>query len=332
MQNQTLSRQLQPGTILLLTRVPLGLLTLFLASIVVFAATQVLPGDAAIAVLGKSATPESLNALRSRLHLDVAAPIQYWLWLKGIATGNIGTSLANGLPVLTSTAPRFGNSLALMVVTASISVTLSVLLGIVASIRRGLTDTALSASALAISAVPPFVVGMILIITFATTVFHWLPAVSYLRPGTSIWSTPSAIILPVATLTLVVFPYVFRITRASMIDVLASDYIEMARLKGVSTSSIIIRHALPNALAPIVQVIALTLAYLAGGVVAVEYVFGFPGIGQGLVEAINGRDIPTIQFIVLALATFYVIVNITADYFGLMLTPKLRVNGRQAAM
>jgi len=300
-----------------------------LASIVVFAATQVLPGDAARAVLGRTATAESLTALRLQLNLDSPAPVQYWLWLSGILTGDTGTSLVNGLPVLSSVAPRIANSLVLMLVTAAISVSLAIMLGIVAAVRRGSADAILSAGALAISAIPPFVLGMAMIILFATTVFHLFPAVSYLRPGESIWSTPKAIVLPVATLALVVFPYVFRMTRASMLDVLTSDYIEMARLKGISATRLIFRHALPNALAPVAQVIALTLAYLAGGVVAVEYVFGFPGIGQGLVEAINARDIPTIQFIVLALAAFYVGVNIIADYIALMLTPRLRAVGRQ---
>lgn len=324
-------RALGPGARLLVIRLPLGLLTLFLASVVVFAATQILPGDAARAVLGRTATPESLAALRAQLNLDSPALLQYWHWLSGILTGDPGSSLVNSLPVLSNVAPRIVNSLALMLITAVISVSLAIVLGIVAAVRRGLPDAALSASALAISAIPPFVLGMIMIILFATTVFHWFPAVSYLRPGVSIWSTPSAIVLPVATLGLVVFPYVYRMTRASMLDVLSSDYIEMARLKGVSARRIIIRHAMPNALAPVAQVIALTLAYLAGGVVAVEYVFGFPGIGQGLVDAINARDIPTIQFIVLALATFYVVVNIVADYCALMLTPRMRATGRRTA-
>jgi peptide/nickel transport system permease protein len=331
MSAQPAARELSPGARLLATRLPLGLLTLFLASVVVFAATQVLPGDAARAVLGRTATPESLAALRAQLNLDSPPLLQYWQWLSGILTGDPGNSLVNSLPVLSNVLPRIANSLALMLITAVISVCLAIVLGIFAAVRRGVPDAALSASALAISATPPFVLGMIMIIIFATTVFHWFPAVSYLRPGESIWSTPTAIVLPVATLGLVVFPYVFRITRASMIDVLASDYIEMARLKDVPARRIIFRHALPNALAPVVQVIALTLAYLAGGVVAVEYVFGFPGIGQGLVDAINARDIPTIQFIVLALAAFYVAANIIADYFALMLTPRMRATGRRAA-
>jgi len=322
---------LSPGSRLLLTRIPLGLMTLLLASVVVFTATQVLPGDAARAVLGRTATPESLAALRAQLNLDSPSSVQYLLWLRGIVTADPGTSLVNGLPVWSSIAPRIANSLALMLITAAISVSLAIVFGVVAAVRRGWVDATLSASALAISAIPPFVLGMIMIILFATTVFRWLPAVSYLRPGVSIWSTPSAIVLPVATLALVVFPYVFRMTRTSLIEVLSSDYIEMARLKGVSMRRIIFRHALPNALAPVAQVIALTLAYLVGGVVAVEYVFGFPGMGQGLVDAINARDIPTIQFIVLALATFYVAVNILADYIALMLTPRLRTTGRQAA-
>jgi len=172
--------------------------------------------------------------------------------------------------------------------------------------------------------VPEFVIGIGLIIVFATVVLHWLPPVSLVPPGTSVWASPRILVLPTLTLVIAVFPYIFRMMRSSMIEVLDSEYIEMARLKGIAQRRLILRHALPNAIAPTVQVIALTFAYLAGGVVVVEFVFGFPGIGQGLVNAVFTRDIPMIQFIVVLLAAFYVVVNITADVVAVLVTPKLR--------
>jgi peptide/nickel transport system permease protein len=175
-----------------------------------------------------------------------------------------------------------------------------------------------------VAAVPEFVIGIGLIVVFATVLLHWLPPVSLVPPGSSILAQPKILVLPILTLVVVIFPYIFRMMRASMIEVLESDYVEMARLKGLSRRRLILLHALPNAIAPTVQVVALTFAYLAGGVVVVEYVFGFPGIGQGLVNAIVSRDIPMIQCVVVLLAAFYVGVNILADVIAVLVTPRLR--------
>src|SRR5689334_9995516 len=308
-------------------RLLLGVLTLFLVSVVIFAATQLLPGDAARAVLGRDATPARLAAFRREFHLNQSAAAQYWNWLSGLLHGNPGTSLANGLPVWSTVQPRLVNSLYLLLVVGLVGVPLSLGLGIWAALRRDkLFDHAASTVTLAAAALPEFVVAIALIIVFATVVLQVLPPVSLVAPGTSVWSHPEVLVLPVATLTIAVVPYIYRMARGTMIEVLESEYIEMARLKGTPRRALLLRHALPNALAPTVQAIALTFAYLAGGVVVVEYVFGYPGIGQGLVNAVSARDLPTIQLIVLILAAFYVLVNIIADVVVILVTPKLRTS------
>jgi len=310
---------------LLVRRVLLGLFSLLLVSIVVFAATQMLPGDAARAVIGRGGSPDHLEALRHQLHLDLPAVTQYRLWLGGFLSGDAGTSLVNGRPVIESIAVRLVNSFTLLVLVLLIGIPLAIGLGIVAAVRRNTAlDTVSSVVALALAAIPEFVIGIALIVFFATVVLHWLPPVSMVRPGTSVFARPLNLVLPVATLIIAIFPYSFRMIRASMIDVLDSEYIEMATLKGLSRRRIVLLHALPNAIAPTIQAIALTCGYLAGGCVVVEFVFGFPGIGQGLVNAVLARDIPYIQCTVLLLAAFYVVVNLLADLVAILVTPKLR--------
>jgi peptide/nickel transport system permease protein len=315
---------------LVVRRAVLGILTLFLVSIVVFFATQLLPGDTARAVLGRSATPERLEVLRAQLHLDEPAIAQFGRWLGGLLSGDPGTSLANGKPVAELVGPRISNSLVLLALVGVLGIPPSILLGIYAALRRGRrSDSSLSVVALALAAAPEFVIAIGLIVLLSTMVFHWLPPVSMIPPGASIMDRPRILVLPVLTLALVCFPYIFRMMRASMIEVLESDYMEMAKLKGLSPARLIFIHGLPNAIAPTVQVIALTFAYLAGGVVVVEYVYAFPGIGQGLINAVASRDIPTIQCIVLALAGFYVTVNILADVIVVAVTPRLRARAWQ---
>lgn len=313
---------------LIMRRILLGLLTLFLVSILVFFATQILPGDAARAVLGRSATPQRLAALRAQLHLDRPAVQQYRIWITGVLTGNVGTSLANRQPVWSVVSARLANSITLLLVAGLIGVPISVLLGIAAALRRDRPfDLVLSTVALALAAIPEFVAGIGLIVLLATVVVQILPPVSLVPPGTSIFAAPKILVLPTLTLMIAIFPYIFRMMRASMVEALESEYVEMARLKGISRRRVIFRHALPNAIAPTVQVIALTFAYLAGGVVVVEYVFGYPGVGQGLVNAVTDRDIPAVQFIVLLLAAFYVVMNIIADVIAVLVTPRLRTKG-----
>jgi peptide/nickel transport system permease protein len=317
---------------LIIRRLLFGLLTLFLVSVVIFAATEILPGNAARALLGRDATPDALAAAVARLHLDRPLTTQYGLWLGGILTGDPGNSLVNGRSVLGQVMPRVENSLTLLVLAGLVGVPISLLAGILAASRRsGFFDNVVSVTALGLAATPEFVVGFFTVIAFATSVFHWLPPVSMVAPGASVLARPQILVLPVLTLVLVIFPYLFRMIRSSMIEILQSDYVEMARLKGVSRGRIIFVHALPNAIAPTVQVIALTFAYLAGGVVLVEYVFAYPGIGQSLIYAIFARDVPVIQFEVILLATFYVGLNILADLITILVTPKLRARAWQTA-
>ena len=319
------TRVAHPVRRLLLERVGLGVVTLFAVSVVVFAATQVLPGNAAYAVLGHSATPQRVHALEVQLGLDKPAVTQYWDWLTGLLTGHLGTSLANNEPVATLIGPRLVNSAALVVAAGIVGTLLGVGLGLLAAFRRdGLLDHALSVAALTVTSLPEFVVGIVLVILFAVVVSHVLPAVSVLPPGVAPWDDPRALVLPVATLVIVIIPYIFRMMRAATIEALESDYAEMAELKGLSRARILLRHALPNAIAPTIQVIGLNFLYLAGGIVIVEVVFDYPGIGQALVDAVSNRDIPTIQFIVVVLAAFYVVANILTDVVALLATPRRR--------
>jgi peptide/nickel transport system permease protein len=307
-------------------RLAVGVLTLFLVSVVVFLATEVLPGNAAYAILGRTASPARVHALEAQLHLNRGIFDQYWVWISGLFTGNLGHSLVNGQPVWGFVEPRIVNSAVLVFVAGAVGAIVGVALGAITALRKdGWFDHVVSVIVLAVTSLPEFVVAIGLIILLSTVVWHILPAVSLLAPGTYAWNAPELLVLPVLTLVIVIVPYILRMMRAAMVEALESDYVEMARLKGVPEWRIVIMHALPNAIAPTIQVIGLNFLYLAGGIVIVESVFNFPGIGQGLVDAVSTRDIPVIQFIVLVLAAFYVIVNIVTDVIALMATPWRRI-------
>lgn len=307
-------------------RVVLGVGTLWVVSVLVFAATQVLPGNAATAILGQSATPSQLAALERQLHLDQSPLNQYGAWIWGILSGHPGTSLANGRPVWELVGPAIANSVVLVVAAGIIGAVIGVALGAVAAMRKdSWLDQAVSTIALAIISLPEFVVAIALVIVFATIVWPVLPAVSSLPPQTPAWSEPRLLVLPIATLVIIVIPYIFRMTRGATIEALSSDYVEMAELKGLPVWRVLVVHALVNAIAPVVQVLGLSFLYLAGGIVVVEYVFAFPGVGQSLVSAVDNRDVPTIQLIVLLLAAFYVVVNILSDVAALLATPRRRI-------
>lgn len=315
-----------PVVRLVLRRLALGVLTLLLVSVVVFLATEVLPGNAAYAILGRNATPARVRVLEVTLHLNRGLFDQYWAWVSGLFTGSLGRSLVNGLPVWGYVEPRIINSAVLVFVTGAIGALAGMSLGAVAALRKdGAFDHVSSVAVLAVTSLPEFVVAITLIILLSTVVWHVLPAVSLLAPGSYAWSQPELLVLPVATLVIVIVPYILRMMRAAMVEALESEYVEMARLKGVPERRVVLLHAMPNAIAPTVQVIGLNFLYLAGGVVVVEYVFNFPGVGQGLVYAVNARDIPVIQFIVLVLAAFYVVMNIITDVIALLVTPRRRV-------
>jgi len=301
-------------------------MVLFLVSVVVFWATQVLPGNAAYAILGRNATPARVRALEAALHLNRGLFGQYWVWISRLLTGNPGQSLVNGLPVWGYVDSRIINSAVLVFVAGAIGAFAGMALGAIAALRKdSWFDHVTSVIVLAVTSLPEFVVAIGLIIVLSTVVWHVLPAISLLAPGSYAWNQPELLVLPVATLVLVIVPYILRMMRAAMIEALESDYVEMARLKGVPEWRVVLLHALPNAIAPTVQVIGLNFLYLAGGIVVVEYVFNFPGIGQGLVAAVDDRDVPVIQFIVLVLAAFYVVMNIITDVIALLATPRRRI-------
>jgi len=310
---------------IILRRLALGLLTLLLVSVLVFAATQALPGDTASAILGRSATPERVKAVRERLGLDRPATSQYFTWLGGIVRGDVGDSLVAEQPISQLLGGRVVNSAALVLVAALISIPLSILIGSLSGLLRDRWfDSATSLGSLALAALPEFVIGILLIMLLATQVVHVFPAVSRVNPNEPIWSQMNMLVLPALTLVLAVAPYIVRILRASMIEVLESEYVQMARLKGMPERIVLQRHALPNAVIPAIQVIALNLAWLAGGVVVVEYLFNYPGIGSGLIDAVANRDVPVIQAIVLLIASLYVGFNLIADILTILVSPRLR--------
>jgi peptide/nickel transport system permease protein len=305
-------------------RLLLGLLVLLLVSILVFVATQAL-GDPARAILGRDATPSRLAVLHKQLHLDQSKLGQYLTWAGGLLHGDFGTSLATRQPVSQLLGSRLVNSAVLVFLAAVISIPLSIAIGAWAALKREKAfDNITSNLMLVLAALPEFVVAVLLVILFATTVLHILPSISQIQPGQRPWDVPKELILPTATLVIVVAPYVARIMRASMVEVLESDYVEMARLKGLPERTVLIRHALPNAIGPVFQVIAINLAYLAGGIVIVEYVFNYSGIGSALQDAVVNHDVPVVQALAMLIAAVYVVVNLLADVATILVTPRLR--------
>jgi len=306
-------------------RLLLGVFTLFIVSLVVFAATQLLPSDPAQAILGRDANATSVAALRAKLGLDHTAFYQYTHWLKGMVTGDPGDSFNARQPILDYIGDRVVNSLFLLCLASIISIPLSLWLGGYCARRRDTPfDNVVSNAMLAVASLPEFVVGIILVLLLSVRVWHVLPAVSTIGIGQGPWSDMKGMVLPTAVLVIGAVPYISRVVRASMIEVLESDYIEMARLKGAPEKIVMRRHALPNALGPVFQVIALNIAYFAAGVIVVEALFNYPGIGGALRDAVRVRDIPVIQFLVMVLATVYVVTNLAADVGTVLVTPRLR--------
>jgi peptide/nickel transport system permease protein len=315
---------------LILIRIGLGILTLFLVSLLVFVATQALPGDTARAILGREAANTArYEALREQLGLNKPVAEQYLGWLGGVVTGDLGNSLAQDEPVTSLIGRRVINSFILVFIAALLSIPISLLLGSLTALRRDTKfDTTVTVGSLSLAALPEFVIGIILLLLFATQVFKVMPATSHVDPDVPIIQQLELFILPALTLTLAVAPYITRILRASTIEVLESEYVMMARLKGLPERLVLNRHALPNALAPALQVTALNLAWLAGGVVVVEAVFNFNGIGSLLVDSVKNRDMPMVQAIVLIIAAVYVIANLTADILTILVSPRLRTGLR----
>ncbi|TKG72708.1 ABC transporter permease [Prauserella endophytica] len=310
---------------LIVRRLLVSLAVLWLVTLLVFVATLLLPGDPARAILGQQATPERIAALRAQLDIDAPVWERYLNWLGGVVTGDLGTSTATQGPVNDLLGDRIGASLVLLVAAAVLSTLVGLALGTWTAMRRGrAADHTVSGISLVIAALPEFVIGVALIVLLSTTVFPLLPSVTLAPPGEPVWSQPSQLVLPVLTLTLVVTPYITRMMRATMSEVLDSGYVEMARLKGIPEKTVLLRHALPHAIGPVAQVIALQLAWLAGGVVVVEFLFRYPGVGQALIDAVNSRDVEVVQAITLLIAAVYIVVNLLADIVGILTSPKLR--------
>lgn len=304
-------------------RLALGLLTLFVVSLIIFGATELLPGDFAEAILGMAATPEAVAAIRRQLGLDLPVHIRYLDWLWGAVQFDFGSSLAQrGRSVSEMIGMRLRNTLFLAAYAAAMAVPLALTLGILAALwRNSPFDRISNSAALTAISFPEFFVAYILIFWLAQA--GYFPSMARIPAGADLGETLYHTFLPALTLTLVVIAHMMRMTRAAIINLLASPYIEMARLKGMRPSRVIIRHALPNAIAPIVNVVAINLAYLITGVVVVEVVFVYPGLGQLMVDSVARRDIPVVQAVALIFAAAYVLLNLTADVISTLSNPRL---------
>ncbi|MFC3118701.1 ABC transporter permease [Jhaorihella thermophila] len=322
---------MHPVLLTVLKRLGLGVVTLVIVSAIIFSSISLLPGDFGQAVLGQAATEETVAAFRKELGLDKPAVVRYFEWLGNVVQGDLGTSFSGrassgqdrSRPVAELVAPRLWNTLFLAGVTAIIAVPLALILGLTAALYRNtLYDRVVNAVTLTTIATPEFFVAYILILLFAS-LWPVFPSLANVDASTPFWDRLYKVSLPAMTLTLVIMAHMMRMTRAAIINLLASPYIQMARLKGASQTEVILKHALPNAWAPIATVIAFNLAYLVVGVVVVEVVFVYPGIGQLMVDAVTTRDIPVVQACALIFAATYVILNLIADIIGIVTNPRL---------
>ena len=305
-------------------RIALGILLLLAVSILIFLGTQILPGDVATAMLGQQATPEAVANIRQELGLDRPAVVRYLDWLWHALQGDFGTSYTNRQDIATNIAKRLGNTLFLAFSAAAIAVPLSIVLGILAvRYRNSWFDRTISIVTLSTISLPEFFWGYLLMLFFAVKL-QWFPSSATVFASMSLGERLWSIALPTMTLVLVVVGHMMRMTRAAVLNVLSSAYVETAELKGLSPSRIIWRHALPNAVAPIVTVVALNLAYLVVGVVVVEVIFVYPGMGQYMVDHVAKRDVPVVQACGVIFASVYIILNIVADVAAVIANPRLR--------
>jgi peptide/nickel transport system permease protein len=325
----TRRRRRRPYLRFVLRRVAAGVATLLVVSALVFVGTEVLPGDAASAVLGRNATPAELAALRAEMGLDRSAPQRYLDWLGGLVTGDLGNSAAGFAegsvrPISGEIADEVVNTLVLAGIAAAVMVPLSLLLGVLAAVRAGRpTDHAVSLTSLAVVSLPEFIIGSLLILGL----FSWLgllQPVSLIPPGESPLRYPEALVLPVLTLLGASLAASIRMVRAGMIEALGADYVQMARLNGFRERTVVRRYALRNALATSVQVLAQNVQYLVGGIIVVEYLFAYPGLGKELVDAVAIRDVREVQSVAVLIAAVYIAINIVADLLVVLLVPRLR--------
>ena len=311
-------------TTLIGRRLLIGVFILLVVSVLVFAGTEILPGDVATAILGQSATPELVALIRERLGLDDPVYLRYLHWLGGLVTGNLGTSLVNGADLSGEVGVRLFNTFFLALLTASVAVPLSIVLGLLSALKpNGALDRTISTVTLALISLPDFLTAIILVTLFAVT-WKFFPAIVNIRSDDGITDIMHALVLPVATLVFAVLAHMVRMTRTVVLNVLTSPPIEMALLKGIPRWRILIVHALPNALAPIVNVIALNLAYLIAGIVVIETLFNVLGLGRFTVESVQNRDIPAVQVCAMIFCAVYVLLNLLADVISIIANPRLR--------
>jgi peptide/nickel transport system permease protein len=309
---------------LLLRRLALGVMTLWVVSVIIFAGTEILPGDVATAILGQTATPENTEAIRNQLGLNRPPYERYVDWLGDFLQGDLGMSLTSRRPISDQIGFRLENTLLLAGVAAAIAVPLAIVLGLIAAIKQGtLFDRGISITTLLSISVPEFFIGYVLIFVVAVQL-RWLPSMSSVNVRMDLWDKLPLLILPALTLTLVTVAHMMRMTRAAVLSVMNSPYIEMAELKGIRNWRIVVQHALPNVLSPIINVVILNLAYLVVGVVVVEVVFTYDGLGKYMVDAVSKRDVPVVQACGLIFAMVYVSLNMTADILSILANPRLR--------
>jgi len=313
-----------------LRRVGIAVLTIVLASLFVFLAVQALPGDVAQQLLGQNATPEAVKALRAALGLDQNVWVRYGQWLLGAVHGDFGTSLVSGEPVAPTLFRAFGNSMLIAVPAMLIGITLSLTLGVIAGVRRGRSsDRIISIVSLVVMSVPEFMVATVLVLLFAIGI-PLFPAVVLRGSDATFGELLPTIWLPIIVLTLAMAAYIVRTARSSTIDVMAAEFVTTAELKGLTMRRVVWRHVVPSALLPTLTVIALNVAWLLGGVVVVENVFNYPGMGTLMLQSVFNRDLPTIEAIALLSAMVYVLCNLAADLVALVLDPRLRTRRRRA--
>jgi len=309
---------------LFLRRLLAGIAVLWLVTLLVFGGTEILPGDLAEAVLGQNATAESLAAVRQRLGLDRPLHVRYFEWLRNLTTGSLGVSLASGRPISELFGERVGNTIRLAVFAAAIAVPLALGLGLLGALRAGSSlDRVISTITLCLMSVPEYFVAAVLVLFFAVRL-RWLPVTATVHSDQTWLQTITLLALPVMTLTVVLLAHLARMTRAAILNVMSSAYIEYATLKGMTHLRIVLRHALPNALPPILNVVALNLAYLVSGVIVVETVFNYPGLGSLMVSAVATHDLPLVQACAMIFCVVYIALNLVADLLAVFANPRLR--------
>ena len=311
-------------TQMVLRRIAIGFATLIVVSVIVFLATSILPGDVAQIILGQSATPETLAALRAELGMDQPGYVRYFSWLGNMMSGDLGISKAGGATIASLIGGRLGNTMTMAALVSLISIPLSIVLGLWAAMHPGTwLDRIVTFCTLSTISVPEFFIATVLVLILAVEL-HWLPSTAYLTGDESFFELLRALAMPLITLVIVVSAQMIRMTRAGILNVMSSPYIEMAILKGVPRKRIILRHAFFNAIGPIVNVIALNLAYLVSGVVIVETIFAYPGLAKLMVDGVQTRDLPLVQACAMIFCGTYVVLIILADVASILSNPRLR--------